>query len=322
VKSIGNTRGPDVVSDLLDAVRVRTTVYCRSEMRAPWGFGVEAHGSPSFHVVTRGGCWLEVDGDGQPVALRTGDLVLLPRGPRHWLRDQPSSPVRWLEDILAATPMDGNDRLRYGGNGEAAELVCGGFVLEGGTANPILDSLPAVIQIRSTETTPVPWVAATLELVAAVTASEAPGAEAVLARVADTLLMQALRLALAELASADPGRARALSDPQIAAAIHLVHARPEAAWTVERLALEVAYSRSAFAARFRELVGESPMAYVMRTRLAVAATLLERTNTSIGEVAGRAGYSSEASFARAFKRAFGIAPGAYRRESPRARSVA
>jgi len=135
------------------------------------------------------------------------------------------------------------------------------------------------------------------------------------------MLTQALRLAPGDLASADPARARALRDPQIATAIHLIHAQPEEAWTVERLAVEVAYSRSAFAARFRELVGESPMAYVMRTRLALAATLLEQTNASIGEVARRAGYSSEASFGRAFKRAFGIAPGAYRRRPARPPSV-
>jgi transcriptional regulator GlxA family with amidase domain len=106
---------------------------------------------------------------------------------------------------------------------------------------------------------------------------------------------------------------RALRDPQIARAVHLIHARPEEPWTVERLATEVGYSRSAFAARFRELVGESPMGYVTRARLAAAATLLERTGLSIGEVARRTGYSSQASFARAFKRAFGIGPGRYRR---------
>jgi AraC-like DNA-binding protein len=202
--------------------------------------------------------------------------------------------------------------LRYGSAGPLAEVVCGGFVLEGEGANPILQALPAVVHVGSDDAGPAPWVAATLELVAEITASAAPGAEAVLGRLADTMLAQSLRLALAGLAADDPVRARALRDPQIAAAIHLVHESPEEAWTVGRLAAAVAYSRSAFAVRFRELVGESPMRYVTRRRLAVAAALLERRDLGLAEVARRAGYASESSLSRAFKRAFGIAPGAYR----------
>ncbi len=270
----------------------------------------------TFVGVQGGSCWLEVDGDRGPLAVKSGDLVLLPHGPRHWLRDEPSSPVRWLDDILRGTPVDGSGRLGYGGDGELTELVCGGFRLEGETVDPVLRALPPVIHVGSVDASPVPWVAATLELVAAVTASEMPGAEPVLARLAETMVTQALRAALAELAAADPAQAEALRDPQIAAAIRLIHAQPDLPWTVERLAAEVGYSRSAFASRFREVVGEAPIAYVTRSRLAIGATLLHRTAMSIGEVARRIGYSSEASFGRAFKRAFGVGPGTYRRSSP------
>jgi AraC-like DNA-binding protein len=285
-------------------------------MRAPWGFGVDARGNPSFHAVTRGRCYLEVDGDETALALRSGDLVLLPHGSRHWLRDAPSSPVRWLEDILRGTPIDDGRRLRYGGNGELTELLCGGFALEGERVDPILRALPRIVHVSGVGGRPVPWVGATLGLAAAVTSSETLGAEAVLARLTETMVTQALRTALADLTAADPSQTKALRDPQVAAAIHLIHSQPETAWTVERLASEVGYSRSAFATRFREAVGEAPIAYVTRSRLTIGATLLARTNMSIGEVARRAGYSAEASFGRAFKRAFGIAPGKYRRESP------
>lgn len=316
MRALIDTARPDVVGDLLNAVRVRATVYCRSEMRAPWGFGVEAHGNPSFHVVTRGSCSLEVEGAGQPLALTSGDMVLLPHGGRHWMRDEPASPVRWLEEILAVTPMDGNGRLRYGGKGElTTELVCGGFALEGDGVDPVLQALPRVFLVSGANGTPAPWVEATLELVTAVTSSSASGADAVLARLAETMVLQALRSALSELASADPEKVEALRDPQIAAAIRLMHAKPELAWTVNGLAAEVGYSRSAFAARFREVVGEAPIAYLTRSRLTIAATLLDRTTTSIGEVARRAGYANEASFGRAFTRAFGVTPGKYRRKA-------
>src|SRR5437660_4193047 len=92
----------DPVSELLHVVRVRSTVYCRSVMRAPWGFGVEAHGNPAFHLVTSGRAWLQIDGAPDQEELAPGDLVVLPAGPRHWLRDDPRSPTRELEDILAS----------------------------------------------------------------------------------------------------------------------------------------------------------------------------------------------------------------------------
>jgi AraC family transcriptional regulator, alkane utilization regulator len=314
-------RAPEAVNDLLRAVRVRSSVYCRSHMGAPWGFGVEAHGNPSFHVVVHGRCWLSVEGEASALPLRSGDLVVLPAGPRHWMRDAPGSPTPLLENILA-TEWNGNGRLRHGGAGERTELVCGGFALEGDAADPILQALPAVLHVRSTESGPVPWVAATLELLRAVSASDAPGAEAVLARLADAMLTQALRIGLAELAAEHPERASALRDPHVARAVHLIHQEPEERWTVDRLAASAGYSRSAFAARFRELVGEAPMAYVARTRLVRAAMLLERPDLTLAQVARRTGYANEFSFSRAFKRAFGVPPGLYRAEAASPPAVA
>jgi AraC-like DNA-binding protein len=312
VELLSDFDASDPVSAYLRLVRIRSTVYCRSIMRAPWGFGVEAHGSPAFHVVTAGSCWLEVDGDPEQLLLDTGDLVILPAGPRHWLRDEPHTVAPELEDILRDTPPDKQSRLRLGGSGRPAELLCGGFTLEGGDAHPILRALPSAFRICGVGGRPVSWLAATLELLNAEAASEAPGSEEVASRLADALLTQALRVALAELQSTDAVGVRALRDPQIAAAIGLVHRERERAWTVGEVAGEVGLSRSAFAARFRHLVGESPKRYITRTRLAHAAALLRSAEVPIAEIAARAGYASEFSFGKAFKRTFGIAPGAYR----------
>jgi len=190
--------------------------------------------------------------------------------------------------------------------------VCGGFTLEGESVDPVLQALPRVVHVGGVDDRPAPWVDATLRLVSAVTSSEQPGADAVLTRLAETMVLQALRSELTALAATDGARLEALRDPQIAAAIRLMHSRPENHWTVERLASEVGYSRSAFAARFRKVVGESPIAYLTRSRLAIAATDLDRTDLSIAEIAGRVGYANQASFSRAFSRAFGVAPGTYR----------
>jgi AraC-like DNA-binding protein/mannose-6-phosphate isomerase-like protein (cupin superfamily) len=302
----------DPVSEVLRAVRIRSTVYCRSVMGAPWGFGVMAHGNPAFHVVTTGTCWLEVDGEPHQVPLATGDLVVLPTGRRHWLRDDPATPATELEEILATSPPDEHRRLHYGGHGPRTGLLCGGLVIEGGAAHPILRVLPTTVLIRGVDGHPVPWLAATLALLSAETAAAAPGAEEIVSRLADALLAQALRVALAELQSSDGAGVLALRDPQMSAAIERIHCRPDHAWSVGELAAEVALSRSAFSARFRQVVGESPKRYITRTRLAHAAALLHQTDASLAEIALKVGYSNEFSFAKAFKRTFGIAPGTYR----------
>jgi AraC family transcriptional regulator, alkane utilization regulator len=298
----------DPVSEVLRVIRIRSTIYCRSELRAPWGFGVDAHGSPAFHIVTDGRCWLEVEGHADQVQLDAGDLVVLPTGRRHRMRDHPDTPATELEEILRGTPLADGRRLHYGGNGARCTLVCGGFGLAGG-AHPILRSLPALVHISGSGGQPVPWVAATLALLRAEAASDAPGAEEVASRLADALLAQALRVSLA-----DGAGALALRDPQVATAIQRVHRQPGHAWTVGELAADIGLSRSAFAARFRELVGEPPKRYITRTRLAHAAALLHRTDAPLAEIAVRAGYATEFSFSKAFKLRFGVAPGAYRRQ--------
>jgi AraC-like DNA-binding protein len=311
-------RGPgdadaDVVSEILRSVRVRSTVWCRSELRAPWGFGTDGGGSPAFHVVSAGHCWLQVEGDRVQLELNAGDLVVLPTGRRHWLRDDPATPAPGLDRLLASHPLDGQRRLRGGGRGPRTALLCGGFVLEGGGSHPLLEALPPVIRVQGVRGRPLPWVAATVRLLSTEVGATAPGSEAVVSRLADGLLTQALRVAVAGLDATDGVRAPgALRDPQIASAVRLIHGQPQRSWTVGELAAEVALSRSAFAARFHRLVGEPPMRYLIRARLGHAASLLHTTNDSLAGIARRTGYGSEFSFNRAFKRVFGVPPGAYR----------
>lgn len=302
----------DRVSQLLRAVRVRSTVYCRSAMRAPWGFGVVAHGDPAFHLVTAGRCWLEVAGEQQQIPLLDGDLVVLPNGPRHWVRDDPNTAAAELEDILAATPLDEHGRLDYGGHGARTGLICGGFAVDGGVRHPLLLALPQTLVIRGSGGHATPWLASTISMLSAESEWGAPGAEEVVTRLADAMLTQALRLALIDLQSVDQARVLALGDPQIAEAMALIHDQPEHGWSVGELAAEVALSRSEFAARFREIVGESPLRYVTRTRLAHAAALLRTTDAPLAQIAARSGYATAFSFSKAFKRAFGVAPGEYR----------
>ena len=303
----------DPVSEILRAVRVRSTVYCRSLMRAPWGFGVQAHGNPAFHLVTEGRCWLEVDGEPRQTQLAAGDLVILPAGPRHWMRDAADTPADELTQILAERQLDDLYRLHYGGSGARTTLLCGGFGLEGGAAPPILGALPMVVHVRGVADRPAPLVASIIAQIITETASDVPGSEQVLCRLADTLLILTLRSALSDLDEGGHVGVLALRDTAIASAIQLIHQNPEQAWTIAALAAKVSLSRSAFAERFRKLVGESPQRYITRTRLAHAATLLHNSDAPLAEIAARAGYQTEFSFSKAFRRSFGAPPGAYRR---------
>jgi transcriptional regulator GlxA family with amidase domain len=194
-------------------------------------------------------------------------------------------------------------------------LLCGGFTVEGGDRHPVLQALPPVIHVRGVQGRAVPWLAATLKLLDAELRSASAGSEAVVGRLTDALLTQALRVALTAAEATAGVGPRTLQDPRIAAAVRLIHQHPQRAWTVDELAARAALSRSTFATRFRQLVGEPPMRYATRIRLVHAAGLLQTTQAGLGEIARRTGYDNEFSLSRAFKRAYGVAPGRYRRRA-------
>jgi len=297
---------------LLRDLRVSSTVYCRSTLSVPWGFGVRAHGLAAFHVVTRGDCWLEVDGEREQTRLHRADLVILPRGNAHWLRDEPGSPTLWLEDLLAKDPVDAELRLRAGGGGPTTELLCGAFVLEGSSQHPLFAALPAVIRASGERERSLPWLTAALDLISALIGSRGAGTAVVLERLSEVMLTQALRASLLDLRETENLGLEALHDRGIAPAVRAIHDRPGHPWSLGELATLSAMSRSAFAARFRMLTGDSPMRYVTRCRLARAARQLRTSDATLAEIARLAGYESEFSFSRAFKRALGVPPRVYR----------
>jgi AraC-like DNA-binding protein len=303
----------DVLSEILRSIRVRSTMYCQSEFTAPWGFRVEAREIASFHLVVAGSCWVDVDGIDRPLRLAAGDLVVLFNGQPHQLRDTTSSPVTRLEDILATHPVSDGLRLSHGGGGSRTDLLCGGFVVEAGEAHLLRAAIPPVVYVRGQDSRPVPWLDAILTLLNDELASRSPGAETVVARLSDVLLAKVLGACLAgqDQAPITP----ALKDPQIATALRLIHDRPEASWTVAGLASRVAMSRSAFAARFRRLTGESPMRYLRRFRLNRAAEYLSGSGKNLVEIARLTGYESDVALSKAFRRHFGAPPGTYRTRS-------
>jgi AraC-like DNA-binding protein len=311
VKRLSTFPTVDGLTQVLLRLTVTSSLYCMSEMTAPWGFRVAARSMPAFHLLTRGAAWLEVEAEPRPIQLAPGDLVILPRGDGHVVRDGPRSPVLWLDHILADTPpVEG--RLQHGGGGPASELLCGGFAVDLLMAQPLLEALPRVVHLRGSDGRAPEWLAGLMRMIAVEVATSSPGSEAVVTRLTDALLAQALRQALLE-ADASLVGASAVSDPEIARALRLVRERVDDHWTVPKMAAAVGLSRSTFAERFRAATGETPIQHLTRYRLGRAAEYLRTTNAAILEIARRTGYESEVSISKAFRREFGVSPGAYRR---------
>jgi AraC-like DNA-binding protein len=303
----------DAVTQVLASLRVHSTIYCRTELRAPWGFAVKPAEVSVFHLICEGSSWLDVDDVEVHVELGAADVVLLMTGRGHRMRDDPSSEVEWLDDIIQRTPpTDG--RMIYGGSGHRTEMVCGCFQIEGAQANPLLFSLPPILRLDGRDPATREWVEALLAMLRREVNLPLAGGEAMLARLADLLIIHAIRTFLVSLADGDHAHLGALRDPRIAKAIRLFNADPARSWTVEKMASEVAMSRSSFAASFRQLTGESPMRYLSRCRLARAASYLAAGELTVFAIAHHVGYESEASLTKAFSRAFGTAPGAYRKQ--------
>jgi len=195
----------------------------------------------------------------------------------------------------------------------ATSLVCGAVRFDHPAAHHLVKLLPRMISVEAWSSPQADWIQSTLRFMAAEAQALRPGGETVITRLADILVIQAIRSWIAQDPAAQTGWLGALQDEQIGRAISLIHRDPARAWTVASLAAEVAMSRSAFAARFTELVGEPAMHHVARWRMYVALTWLKEDGAALGELASRLGYQSEAAFSRAFKRIIGVSPGAVRR---------
>ena len=309
----------DVLTDVLEVARLKSGIYGRLELTAPWGLSFD-RAAPHFYVVTRGTCWLEAGGEGDPIQLGGGDFVLMTKGNPHAIKDAPATPTVPVEQVFGSCDRARENAepgaiARYGGGGATTTLVGGYFSSETGEQNLLFASLPPVLHVKGDAGTTVRWLEANLQFVASEIASGEPGFETIVSRLADILVVQAVRAHLAQSGEESKGWLRALVDPQIGRALSLIHEKPEDGWTFESLASSVGMSRSPFAARFAQLVEEPPLRYLTRWRMQKASRLLETSQAGVAEIARRVGYDAEAAFSKAFKRWTGAAPGAYRRKS-------
>jgi AraC-like DNA-binding protein len=268
------------------------------------------HQGVKCYAMLAGECWLAVEGVSEPVLLRAGDCFLLPRGMPFRLAGDLS-----LEPVHYATAWG---RLSRNSTvpevSEGARYIAGGFfAFTGSHAEMLLQSLPPIVHIRrEADRTTMRW---SLERMREELRDPQPGGSLIAQQLAYMMLIQALRLHLTDAASATRGWLSALTDKQMSLAIVSMHSDPGHSWTLESLAARVGMSRSVFALRFRETVGATPMEYLTRWRMLLAADRLRGSAEGLSAIAQSLGYESESAFGKAFRRVMGCSPRQYTRSS-------
>ena len=304
----------DPLSEVLQLLQPSGVLYCNAELTAPWGIEIpELPGVMNVEVVTAGHCWLEIDGQA-PLFMPEGSLVLIPRGRRHKLRGNPADRTTWLEDIPIERIGERFENMRFGGGGRLTRMMYYGVRFDSYLADRLIRMLPEILHLR-TRAEDGDWLHATIGFIAQEARQNLPGSETVITRLADILVIQAIRTWIEEQRAASHGWIAALHDRRIGKAMSLMHRHPERDWRVAGLAREVGMSRSGFSARFTSLVGESVLQYLTVLRMQLARRELRDTSDSLARIAERVGYQSEPAFNRAFKRVVGTPPGAVRRQN-------
>ncbi|AZQ40712.1 AraC family transcriptional regulator [Streptomyces cyaneochromogenes] len=308
----------DVLSDAVAAMRTGRPHSRRQDLYAPWGWRFPASDGTGFHVVLQGSAWL-IPAAGEPVAMGPGDVVFLAQGREYGLAGGLDVPLEDVRPLPDGTWPEATPTAPPAPSGPPAVLLCGAYMLDRSRAHPLLAELPDVVHLparvgahRSLRTA--------VELLGAELEEPQPGSDTVVASLLDTLLLYILRawwLSERHRSGRPTGWAAALADPGVAAALRCIHGDPGHPWTVEDLGARAGLSRAAFARRFAALVGEPPLAYLTWWRMTTAARLLRADDTPLRTIAQLTGYTSEFAFAKAFKRAYGVAPGQYRRQAAR-----
>jgi len=313
----------DVLSDVLRAVKLEGAIYYNGEFSAPWGFispssdrigpyiGKTDKHIVTYHLILEGSAQAYVD-DGPRVELSGGDIVVLPHGNEHRIKN--GAPPKLvdngplLEEVFASPDVK---LMRAGGGGQVTRVVCGYMAFDKDISKMFLCGLPPIFKVHIRNDNAGEWLENSIRFSANGT-GDLPGGPVVLAKLSEALFVETLRRYMTTLPPEQTGWLAGARDREVGAALALLHRDPARPWTIADLAREVGVSRSVLAERFRKYLGEPPISYLGRWRLHLGAQLLQTASRSVAQIAGEVGYESEAAFNRAFKREFGDPPARFR----------
>jgi AraC-like DNA-binding protein len=314
--------GPDVLSEMLRAVRLTGSVFFGGCFTAPFGVISPARWDEStplarlrhisvFHLIASGRCTFE-HASGMQRELTAGDILLLPFAAEHrFWRDEPTQ-FAFAPDIVRPAPIEGMLTVTYGGGGEETRIICGYMESSEFLFTPVFRTLPHMLVEQTGDGKVGALMASTVREVISLVDAATPGTQMMLGRMMELLFVEVLRRHVSRLPSGSKGWFAALNDAIVGRALALVHAEPARKWTADDLAREAGSSRTVLAERFKALLGRPPIDYVTSWRLQLAADRLRSGNDSIAGIAADVGYESEAAFNRAFKRETGLTPGRWR----------
>ena len=301
----------DVLTDMLQRSRARGAAFSHSTARGEWGVRFPAASQLAIHGILSGEAYAWTDRPDGARRVLPGDVVLI-RGPsQHHMGHAPAAGLVPFEGHPATAPPSGGAlRMSFGsGTGDPTAFFCGAYRFEGDLCAGLLAGLPSLTVVRPRAGDSL---RATLDVFAGELMRQGPGQQALLDSLLDVIFVQALREQLAADLDAAPSWFRGMADPAIAAALRAIHADPQREWTVAALAAEASLSRATFARRFAQVLGIAPLGYVTDWRMALAREQLRTGDASLAAIARSLGYGSEFSFAAAFKRHHGVAPGRWR----------
>lgn len=313
----------DPYSEILSGLKLQGAIFFRGEFSAPWfvnappspqlaaALGLDDAHVVNFHLLTEGEAIVELPA-GDRLALRGGEIVIFPHGDAHYLMS--TDGTCRVEDAAVAAKVRARDLspLRCGGGGAPAKFVCGFMACNPFFCRSVVSGLPPVISVDIRSDPAGRWVENSLLHLLEEMDSTSVGSAAVLAKLSETLFIEALRRYAAQLPEKCVGWLAAARDPYIGRALVLLHSRMAHPWTIGNLASTVGLSRSGFIDRFSRLLAMPPMSYLTRLRMHLAARALVTSAVSMPTIAAQVGYQSEAAFNRAFSRELGMPPARYR----------
>jgi len=314
----------DVLSEVLRSVRLTGAIFLRAELSEPWGFQAPPAGGASallapgterlvpFHLVTEGGATVRVKGC-EPVRLQAGEIVVLTRGDAHVLQN--GAPAQFVDTstLLPAILEKSLLSERGGGGGPVTRFICGYVGCDSQAERLFLAGLPPVFKVGVRTDAAAGWIESAIQQLVSESEANRPGGNALLMKLAEALFIETLRRHMQQLGRKDTGWLAAARDPAVGRALSSMHREPTRDWTVAELAKRAGVSRTVFARRFGDVLGQTPLAYLASWRLSLGATQLRTSDDSVVQVALAVGYESEAAFNRAFKREFGLPPARYRK---------
>lgn len=304
----------DVLSDIIEIVRLQATLYFRTDFSPPWAIEVPAYKTAArFHLVIEGRCHVRL-ASGRMVELTAGDLALIPHGRSHILSDRADRTPSALERVIKDAGYSGDGVFVLGDSDPhaATRMVCGHFGFADGADHPLIQALPELIVLSAADRGQHPFLDGAVRLLEQRVFTDGMGAQAAVIKLSELLIIEAIRVSVKEVSELARFGA-AIADPHIGRALSLMHAEFSKDWSVESLAEAVGMSRSRFAERFNELMGQGPMGYLADWRLQRAMYLLSQPRMSVQEVAALVGYQSATAFSRAFASKFGAPPKDFKR---------